>query len=99
VVGIGEELKATAAGVALEVVFDAVGRPLRLEKILQWAGALFRGKDTLIDEIKKLAGELKILAWLIKAQALHERIALWARCHGNSLTLWWQEGVVTKVQQ
>jgi len=87
VICIGKELEAAAADSALEVVFYDVGRPLRIEEILERAGALCHNENALLDDEDQLAGEFQILARLIKAQTLHEAVALWAGRHWNSLTL------------
>ena len=86
-VGIGKELEAPAANGALEVVFDDVGRPLRLEEILQWTGAFCDYEDAFFNSKDQRSGEFQILARLLETQTLQEAVALWTGRHCNSLTL------------
>ena len=66
VVGIGKELITAAANRALEVVFNAIGGPLRIKEVLQRTGALFRIENALVDEEDKPAREFKVFARLLE---------------------------------
>ena len=87
VVGIGKELEAAAANGALEVVFDDIGGPLRIEQVRQRTGALFHNEDALVDKEDQPAGEFEVVARLFETHTLHKAVALWAGRHWNSLTL------------
>lgn len=95
--GVGEELKGSAADSALEVVFDRVGGPLRLKKILQWAGARGAQEDTRIDQAEQAIREFKVLARLIDRATRNELITPWAGCHWTSVPLSEGEMAVPKV--
>ena len=87
-IGVSEELEGAAAGAALEVVLNHIGGPLRLEEILKRAGALGDDQFAVIYGVEKPVGEFEILARLVEAEALHKPVALRARSHCMSVTLW-----------
>lgn len=84
--GIGKELKASAAGIALKIVFHCVGGPLRIEEVAQRTGAFHQGKHALVDEMEKAVGEFQVFARLLEALAFEEFIASGTRRHGISVT-------------
>ena len=85
-VGIGKELKTSAAGIALKIVFHRVGGPLRVEEVAQRTGAFHERKHAFLDEMEKAVGEFQIFARLLEALAFEELIASWTRRHGISVT-------------
>ena len=97
-IGICKELEATAANGALEVVFEDISGPLRIEEVPQRTGAFGHYKNALTGEEEKSAGELQILTRLLETQTLHEAVALWAGRHWNSLTPGRWRRPMTKVQ-
>ena len=87
-IGVREQLEGPAARGALEVVLNHIGGPLRLEEILKRAGALGDDQFAVIYSVQKPVGEFEILARLVEAEALQEPVALSARSHCMSVTLW-----------
>jgi hypothetical protein len=81
-----EELEGSPAARALEVVFDEIVRPLRIEKILKWASALRHQQFSVFHLVEKAAREFKILPGFVQTHALDELIALGAGRHCNSVT-------------
>jgi hypothetical protein len=85
-VGIGEELKVSAAGIALKIMLHRFGRPLGIEEITQWTGAFYQRKHAFVDETEKPAGEFQVFARLLEALALEKLIAYGTRGHWTSVT-------------
>ena len=86
-IGVREELKRPAAGLALEIVFGCVGGPVGLEKVVQWTSAVGQNEDAVVHESHEPAGEFEIFARLVEAEALHEPVALRACRHWTSVPL------------
>ena len=49
-IGVREQLKRPAAGLALEIVFGSIGGPVRLEKVVQWTSAVGQNEDAVVHE-------------------------------------------------
>jgi hypothetical protein len=86
-VRVREELERSAAGAALEVMFNQVGWPRSAEEVLQRTSALDDAQFAVIYGIQKPAGEFEIFARLVEAEALREPVALRACRHCLSVPL------------
>jgi hypothetical protein len=75
---VSEELERAAAQCALEIMFDNIVGPLRIEEVFQKARALGQEEDAVTHEIQEMTREPKILPGLVEAHAIHEILALWA---------------------
>ena len=73
---VSEELERAAAQCALEIMFDNIAGPLRIEEVLQKARALGQEEDAVTHEIQEMTHKPEILPGLVEAQALHEILAL-----------------------
>jgi hypothetical protein len=85
-VGIGEELKASAAGIALKIMLHRLGGPLRVEEVVYRTGAFQQRKYAFVDDSEKAAGEFQIFTRFLEALALEKLIAYGTRGHWTSVT-------------